>query len=307
MNSKEKLRSINPEFVEYYENIDSSDEFFTYTDRFLRKCIRINTLKMDESSLVAVLTERYRIEKIPFVDFGYYIDHTSPGNTPEHQLGYYFVQESVSMIPPMVLGPEPGETVLDMAAAPGGKTTQIAQYMKNKGCIIANDLKPKRGNILSANIQRMGVTNTVVTIKDGRYFKRMQNKFDRVLVDAPCSNTGLIRKNYRFLKEWSYSKVLKMSELQKELIMAGYKALKPGGVLVYSTCTLEPEENEEVVDHLLSRTDAETEKIRINIRAKKPFTEFGGKEYDSGVKNCLRIHPQDNDTEGFFVAKVRKS
>ena len=178
--------------------------------------------------------------------------------------------------------------------------------MKNTGCIIANDIKAKRGNILSANLQRMGVTNTIVTIKDGRYFKRMKNKFDRVLVDAPCSNVGLIRRNYRFLKEWSYKNVRRLSKLQKELIMAGYEALKPDGVLVYSTCTLEPEENEEVISHLLDNTSAEIEETKLNIKTREPFTEFKGKIYDSRVKNCIRIHPQDNDTEGFFIAKVRK-
>ncbi len=307
MNPKEKLRSINPEFVKYYENVDPSDEFFQYTDMFLKKCIRVNTLKIDEKKLLSILSERYRIKKIPFAEFGYYIEHPSPGNTMEHKLGYFFVQESVSMIPPMLLEPEPGETILDIAAAPGGKTTHIAQYMENTGCIIANDIKAKRANVLSANIQRMGVTNTVVTVKDGRYFRRMKNRFDRVLIDAPCSNTGLIRKNYRFLKEWSYSRVSRMSKLQKELIMAGYVALKPGGVLVYSTCTLEPEENEEVIDHLLSNTNGETGKIKIDIKSRKPFTRFQDRVYDPGVRNCLRIHPQDNDTEGFFIAKVIKN
>jgi NOL1/NOP2/sun family putative RNA methylase len=210
------------------------------------------------------------------------------------------------MIPPIVLDLKPGLLVLDMAASPGAKTTQIAQYMGNEGCIIANDVKTKRLNILISNLQRCGVLIAKVTLMDGRTFKKYENTFDRILVDAPCSNTGMIRKNFKYAKIWRKKDVETLSKLQKELIMSAYKALKPGGILVYSTCSFDPAENEEVIDYLLSNTDAELEKINLNLKSHRPFTEFDRKNFDSRIKKCLRIHPQDNDTEAFFVAKVIK-
>ena len=210
------------------------------------------------------------------------------------------------MIPAVVMDLEPKMLTLDVAASPGAKTTQIAQYMENEGCIVANDVKFSRINILISNLQRCGVLIAKVTMKDGRFFKRYKDTFDAVLLDAPCSNVGMIRKNYKYLKLWKYKDVIGISKLQKSLILAAYTALKPGGVLVYSTCTLDPLENEEVVDYLISNTDAEIEKINLKIKSHKPILEFNGKEYSSEVRKCLRIHPQDNDTEGFFVAKIVK-
>ncbi len=146
------------------------------------------------------------------------------------------------MIPPVVLDPKPGELVLDMAAAPGGsKTGQIAQYMQNEGCIIANDPNRDRANVLIANLNRMGVLIARVTTRDGASFARFENTFDRVLLDAPCSSVGgMIRKSWRFLREWREKAVVKYMNVQKRLILAGYRALKPGGVMVYSTCTIDP-------------------------------------------------------------------
>jgi len=178
--------------------------------------------------------------------------------------------------------------------------------MRNEGCIVANDVKVDRLNILISNLQRCGVTIARVTMKDGRFFKRFKDTFDRVLLDAPCSNVGMIRKNFKYLKMWRLREVESLSRLQKELIMAGYAALKPGGILVYATCTLDPLENEEVVDHLLANTDAKLLDIDLPVNRHEPITEFEGKKYSEDVKKCLRIHPQDNDTEGFFVAKIFK-
>ncbi len=210
------------------------------------------------------------------------------------------------MIPPLLMELEPGQLVLDIAAAPGAKTTQIAQYMENEGCIVANDVKHSRINILISNLQKCGVLIAKVTEKDGRYFGRFENKFDAVLVDVPCSNVGMIRKSYRHIKLWKLKECFALSRLQKSLLMAAYKAVKPGGVVVYSTCTVDPVENEEVLDYILRNTNAEIEDIKLPIRRRKPILEFEGKEYYEEVRKCLRIHPQDNDSEAFFVAKLRK-
>lgn len=304
-NIREAFRKINPEFYERIMKIDGSDDFFRYMVKPLRVSIRVNTLKAKvedvERNLEEIITG-----KVPWCDEGFYISVDIFSKLPEHQLGIIFSQEAASMIPPVVMDVEPSMTVLDIAAAPGAKATQIAQYMQNEGCLLANDVKQSRVNILISNLQKCGVVIAKVTVKDGRFFGKFREKFDAVLVDAPCSNMGMIRKNYRNIRLWMLRECYGLSKLQKSLLMAAYKAVKRGGVVVYSTCTLEPMENEEVVDYLLRNSDAEVERINLPIKSVKPFTKFDGKEFLQEVKECLRIHPQNNDTEGFFVAKLRK-
>lgn len=297
---------INPEFFRKYEEIDDSEDFYHYMSLPLRQSFRVNTLKAEIDEVVERLGEEFDLEKIPWVKEGFFVYGDGITKSPEFSLGLIFMQEASSMIPPVVLEPEENMLVLDMAASPGAKTTQISAYMKNTGCIIANDVKYSRLNILISNIQKFGAINVRVTMKDGRFFGRFRDRFDRVLLDAPCSNVGMIRKNYKYLKLWRQKEVEALSRLQKELILSAYRALKPGGFLVYSTCTLDPEENEEVIDFLLSNTDAKLEKIDLPLKSHRPITEFRGKVYSDEVKKCLRIHPQDNNTEGFFVAKVVK-
>jgi len=303
---KEEFKKINPGFVERYEKIDDSDDFYRFMAKPLRASIRVNTLKASVEEVVESLGERFELEQIPWCKEGFFINAEKVGGTIEHQLGLIFSQEASAMIPAVALEVKPGMLVLDMAAAPGGKTTQIAQYMRNEGCIIANDVKVDRLNILISNLQRCGVTIARVTMKDGRFFRRFKDTFDRVLLDAPCSNVGMIRKNFKYLKMWRLKEVEALSRLQKELILAGYASLKPGGILVYATCTLDPLENEEVIDHLLMNTDAEVVEIDLPVKAHRPITKFEDREYSREVLKCLRIHPQDNDTEGFFIAKIVK-
>jgi len=302
---REKFRIINPELYERLEKIDGSDEFYRYMVKPIRISIRVNTLKAEIDDVVERL-QNLILGRVPWCREGFFLSTDEFSRIPEHQLGVIFSQEAASMIPPVVMQVKPGMKVLDIAAAPGAKTTQIAQYMNKEGCIVANDVKHSRINILISNLQRCGVLIARVTEKDGRFFGRMAEKFDAVLVDAPCSNMGMIRKNYKNIRLWKLRECYGLSKLQKGLLMAAYKAVKPGGIVVYSTCTLEPAENEEVVDYLLRNTDAEIEDIDIPVNRTKPFTEFDGKKYVEEVRKCLRIHPQDNDTEAFFVAKFRK-
>ncbi|MCC6027628.1 MAG: NOL1/NOP2/sun family putative RNA methylase [Archaeoglobus sp.] len=299
------LKEINPELYERLKLIDPSEEIFDFLEKPLRKSVRINTLKARTEYVIGRL--KILEDRVPWCNEGFYVNVKDFSSIPEHHLGIIFPQSAVSMIPPVIMELEPGIKVLDMCAAPGAKTTQIAQYMENEGCIVANDVKKERINILISNLQKCGVLIAKVTMMDGRKFAKFENQFDAVLVDAPCSNIGMIRKNYRYAKLWSLKLSLNLSKIQKELILAGYKALKPGGILVYSTCTLEPLENEAVVDYLLRNTNAEIEKINLPIRAIEGFKKFGDLEFLDEVRKCLRIHPQLNDTEGFFVAKLIKS
>ena len=211
------------------------------------------------------------------------------------------------MIPPLALNAKPDDVVLDMCAAPGSKTTQIASMMKNKGILITNDYQIERLKPLSINMQRCGVANSIMTLMHGHQFKRSGLQFDKILVDAPCSGTGTVRKSFKTLKIWNPNMIKRLSGTQKQLLQTGFDLLKEDGTLVYSTCSLEPEENEAVVSWLLeNNSNAKTEKFNINLNKSKPITEFNSIKYHEGVKNCLRIWPQNNNTDGFFVCRIKK-
>jgi NOL1/NOP2/sun family putative RNA methylase len=214
------------------------------------------------------------------------------------------------MLPAIVMEPKPDEKVLDMAAAPGSKTTQIAQMMENSGLIVANDLSMKRINSLIDNIERLGVANTVVTKYAGQKLGYLTpNYFDKVLLDTPCSLEGTIRNTPQVLIDWKETTIKRLSKLQKGLINSAFKCLKKGGTLVYSTCTFAPEENEAVIDYLLKKNpDAVCEPIKTNgLKTRPAVLNWGENNFNENIKNALRIYPQDNDTEGFFVAKIRRS
>jgi|FLOH01.1.fsa_nt_gi tRNA (cytosine49-C5)-methyltransferase len=299
-------------FVKRYKNLlgDRYDKFMEYSFAYIRKTIRINTLKSSISQVKESLSKEWNLMPVPWCEEGFWIEYRDEkrfdiGNTPEHQLGMIYVQDAASMIPPIVLNPEPGDSVLDMCAAPGSKTTQLAQYMKNQGVLIANDSNGKRLAALGINMTRCGVSNAIITQQQGNYYRQLD--FDKVLVDAPCSATGTIRRSLKALTMWSPGIVRKMAGIQRQLIQAGFMALKPGGTMVYSTCTQEPEENEANVSFLLEKfPDAKLEEIKLNIKRSDAVLEFEGQKFNPEVKKCLRIYPQDNDTEGFFVAKIMK-
>jgi len=177
--------------------------------------------------------------------------------------------------------------------------------MENNGVLVCNDYKGSRLRPLGLNLQRAGVTNSIITLMKGQNFKDL--KFDKILVDAPCSGTGTIRKSLKTLTMWNPDVVKRLSLVQKNLIETGINMLKEDGTLVYSTCSQEPHENEAVIDFLLNKFDVRLEEIKIDLNRSKPILEFDGDEYDSEVKKSLRIWPQDNDTEGFFVAKIKKA
>ena len=299
-------------FIERYSKLTNWDDFRQCSLSFLRRSIRVNTLKMHVSELKERLEKNWDLEQIPWCKEGFWIEHSKKerrdvGNLIEHSLGYFYLQEAASMIPPIVLNPKPHDFVLDIAASPGSKTTQIAQYMQNKGILIANDYTYERMKPLSINLQRCGVTNAIITLMEGQWFKKSGIEFDKVLVDAPCSGTGTIRKSLKTIGIWNPDMIKRLSITKKQLIETGFNLLKGNGTLVYSTCSLEPEENEEVVDFLLKKYEnAKLEEINLKLKKSPVILEFENKKYNEEIKKCLRIWPQDNDTEGFFVAKVIK-
>ena len=309
MPNSEKIE-FKDSFIERYSQLTDWDSFKEISLSFLRRSIRVNTLKCDVKTVKNRLESiGWELKQIPWCKEGFWVEHKEGrrdiGNNFEHALGYFYVQEAVSMIPPIALQPKPGEIVLDMCASPGSKSSQIAAMMENKGILIANDYKGMRLAPLGMNLQRVGATNVITTLMEGRFFKDME--FDKILVDAPCSGTGTVRKSLKTLRMWNPNMIKRLSGIQKQLIQTAFDNLKKGGVMVYSTCSLEPEEDEEVVSTLLENNeDADLMDIEIDIKRGKPITEFEGKTYDPRVKKCLRLWPQDNDTEGFFVTKIKK-
>jgi tRNA (cytosine49-C5)-methyltransferase len=303
---------LKSSFVEHYKELlgKDYDKFMGISFTYLNKSIRVNTLKIAVDALKARIEGSWVLKQVPWCREGFWIsgERTDIGNMPEHGLGYFYVQEAASMIPPVALAPEPGEVVLDMCASPGSKTTQIAAMMKNEGLLIANDISGDRMKPLGINLQMAGVTNAIITLSKGHKFKTLPGAFDRILVDAPCSGTGTIRKSLKTVQIWNPFMVKRLAGTQKILIDTAFDILKPGGTMTYSTCSVEPEENEGVVDSLLRKhKNAEIEPINIDIKRSPTFTSYSGEEYSSEVKKCLRIWPFDNDTEGFFVAKIKKA
>ena len=298
------------DFIERYSLLTNWKKFEEYSLSFLRRSIRINTLMTTVKQTQKSIEDKgWKLQQIPWCKEGFWIEHDERrdvGNLLEYHLGKIYVQEAASMIPPLVLQPKPGDIVLDMAASPGSKTTQMAMMMENEGLLIANDYKGSRLQSLGINLQRSLVTNTVITLMRGQGIKEMQ--FDKILLDAPCSGTGTIRKSLKTIGIWNAGMITKLAKQQKELIETAFKLLKPGGEMVYSTCSLEPEENEGVVSYLLEyHEDAEIVKVKLpGLKISKPVLTFKKEKYNPQVKNVIRIWPQDNDTEGFFVAKIRK-
>ncbi|PIN76563.1 tRNA methyltransferase [Candidatus Woesearchaeota archaeon CG10_big_fil_rev_8_21_14_0_10_36_11] len=297
-------------FIERYAQLTNWDEFKKYSLSFLRRSIRINTLITTvKETTTSIKAKGWILEQVPWCKEGFWISHPDRkdvGNLLEHHLGKIYVQEAASMIPPVVLRPQPGDIVLDMCASPGSKTTQMAAMMNNKGILIANDYKGQRLQSLGINVQRSGVTNTIITLMHGKRFYEFQ--FDKILVDAPCSGTGTIRKSLKTITIWNAGMITKLAKQQVELLVNAFNNLKPGGELVYSTCSVEPEENEGVIHTLLERFDtAEVVQVMLEgLNTSKPITGFKKVTYNKQVQKCVRIWPQDNDTEGFFVCKIRK-
>ncbi|MCK4670133.1 MAG: NOL1/NOP2/sun family putative RNA methylase [Nanoarchaeota archaeon] len=302
---------FKPKFVDRYSALTDWKTFEKISMEYLRRSIRVNTLKISVAELKKRM-KNWNLKQVMWCKEGFWIEHKEGrrdiGNTIEHSLGYIYVQEAASMIPPLALGAKPGERVLDMCAAPGSKTTEIAAMMKNKGLIVANDISSDRMKSLGINMERCGITNAIITRMKGQQFKDKGLMFDRILVDAPCSGTGTIRKSYKTVRIWNPIMVKRLAGMQKQLVETAYLLLKPSGTMVYSTCSCEPEENEGIVSHVLNKfKDMRMQNILLDIKRSPPVLEFEGEKYHPDVRKCLRIWPQDNDTEGFFVAKFKKS
>jgi NOL1/NOP2/sun family putative RNA methylase len=298
------------QFLQRYSGIiPDFDAFLVSMATPVPTCIRLNPLKAEPERILSRLRE-LELMQLPWYELGYRLRYReSLGNRLEHFMGLFYVQEAASMLPPLVLDPQPGERILDVAAAPGSKTTQIAQMMNNTGIIVANDNNRRRIRGLTGNIDRAGALNVAVTCQPGQVFgKFLPGYFDRILLDAPCSAEGTIRKSLSALDVWSESSIERLARIQIGLLIAAYRALKPGGVMVYSTCTFAPEENEGALSYFFNRMpDARSEPVMLaGLKTRPPLASWREETYHTEVSRAVRVLPQDNDTEGFFLCRIRK-
>ncbi len=285
-------------------------DFINACRRPLRKSIRVNTLKMSVAQFKQHAEHKgWQLTPIPWCDEGFWLERPAAeeqalalGNTDLHLSGAMYVQEASSMLPPVALKPsvKHSDTVLDMASAPGSKTSQLAAIMNNQGVLVANELSSSRLKVLSATLKRMGVGNCALSHFDGVIFGNyMFECFDSILLDAPCSGEGTVRKDADALKNWSIESNIAIAQVQKALIKSAFYALKPGGTLVYSTCTLTPLENQHVCDALINE-------FGDYITAEPLDKLFAGAEKATTREGYLHVWPQTFDSEGFFIAKFKK-
>ena len=261
------------------------DDFLYSYDNNRFQALRFNTLKVQSPE------ERMRIlkvlgissdKRVSWADEAYYFDeNVRPGKHPYHEMGLYYIQEPSAMSAAALLAPKPGMRVLDLCAAPGGKSTQLATYLGDRGLLVSNEINTQRSRILSQNIERMGIKNAIVTNEDSFVLaSHFPGFFNAIQVDAPCSGEGMFRKLPEAIEQWSMENVAICATRQKEILDNAAVMLKPGGVIVYSTCTFSKEENEDVIEYFLERHP------------------------DFTLEEMERFWPHKVDGEGHFVAKL---
>jgi NOL1/NOP2/sun family putative RNA methylase len=286
-------------FIQYVPDVE---QFLEKMENTPTRYIRVNTLKTDASSLrrrlevkgfelgETVLSEVLTVKKAPM----------SAGATTEYMLGHYYLQDLSSCMAVEALDIHQGQQVLDMAAAPGGKTTFMAQRMQNTGSIIALETSEKRARSMAFNLARLGVFNSCVCKMDGLDAGKL-GKFDRVLLDAPCSCEGVIAKDPSRKTSHAPEDVDYCSARQEKMLESAMRVAKPGGIVVYSTCSFAPEENESVVEAVVEKLGVTVEPFGHGIAG---LDSFGNKKFKNG-RNARRFYPHLHDTTGFFVARIR--
>ena len=266
--------------MEFFESLKTylSDEEIARLEQSLNQenlhAVLFNPKKMSDEQFLSLFPN---VKKHPIVEhaFLYKKEEYDLGKSVYHTLGCFYLQEPSAMVPAFLLNAQEDELILDMCAAPGGKTIQTSFLMKDTGLIISNDLSRSRASIIVENEERLGLGNIIVTSNNlDLIYNSLKDKFDRIILDAPCSGSGMFRKEEKMRQDWSYNKVLKFSDTQKQLIMDAYTMLKPGGTLCYSTCSFSEEEDEQVIEYLLQNSDAIVQKMDhelFYINKKKPL------------------------------------
>ncbi len=282
---------------------DEFEDYLSSLDRPRAVALRFNPLKADAFPQLPFVEE-----PVPWAAYGSYYDpQARPGLHVWHESGLYYLQEASAMAPVPLLDPQPGELILDLCAAPGGKTTQIAALMEGRGLLVCNEINPKRAKILARNIERMAVPNALVLNHHPRDLERhFTGCFDKILVDAPCSGEGMFRKEEAAVTDWSPETVRMCAERQGQILETAAKLLRPGGRLVYSTCTFAPEEDEGAVCAFL-KNHPEFSIEAADAPALSPGrADFVG-EPAEGIENTFRLWPHHQKGEGHYAAVLRKA
>ena len=270
--------------------------------------LRVNTIKYNIEDLIAVLKkENIEFEKVEWYENALIIKNVNERKLQELEIyknGYIYVQSLSSMIPPLVLNPKRGDKVLDLTAAPGSKTTQMSAMMENEGYILANELDTIRCQRLKYNVDMQGASIVEINNANGEIIgEKYPNTFDKILLDVPCSGEGRFEiEDEKTYKNWSTKQVEELSQVQRKLFNSAIKALKPGGEMVYSTCTLNTKENEEILNWGLKNFKIRIEDIDLKL---KNTTKGITKGFDNSLKKAVRVLPNKYQ-EGFFVAKIIK-
>ena len=285
-------------FVDRYEQLS-----WKFEDAKPRQAIRINTTNAKGKNLEERLqTSGVQLDKVPFLETGYWVrsSKVSVGATAEYLLGLYSIQEAASQIPATLFTDFKDKTVLDACAAPGGKTVQLADLMSNTGALVALDVKKQRLVALVNHLERCQVTNAVVYNLDARQASRLKLKFDRILLDVPCS--GNFAADGYWFERRTLADVERNAKLQREMLAEAAACLRSDGEIVYSTCSLEPEENEVNIDWAIKHLNLQVEEV--DCYGQKGLTKVFGSQLDGSVACCRRIWPAE--TQGFFVCKLKK-
>jgi 16S rRNA (cytosine1407-C5)-methyltransferase len=291
---------------------DAAGKYSDFVDEEPAKYIRVNERKIDRESLAIRLEDTYGIKtnpiKYPSNALKILDGFDYAGSTFEIAFGFYYMQALTSMLPPLILTPAKEDLVLDLCSAPGSKTTQIAELMDNKGVLVVNELEMDRIKALVFNLDKMNFLNYGVVNQRGEILSKYYNSyFDKILVDAPCSGLGIIQKKNEVGKWWSLERVNNLCEIQNKLLVSAIKMLKVSGELVYSTCSLTPEENELIINRILEKYPVDVEYVDMPIKHHKGLTEYQGVQLDNRLNKAIRIFPWEVDSDGFFLIKLKKT
>jgi tRNA (cytosine49-C5)-methyltransferase len=298
-------------FEWYREIIPDYQGFLESVMRPMPVHLRINSLKTEPLKLLSMLRSKNIYLKASLEGNSCFLEAPllkSPGNLMEYLIGYIHPQALTSCLASVALSPEPSSYVLDMCAAPGGKTSHLAQVMNNSGLIVANEPYHTRHIPLVHTLSRLGVLNAVLTSYQAQEFP-LNQQFDYVLADVPCTGEGRIRYAGNTGDEARRSKIMRrqnLSEIQKKIILRGCDLLKPGGEMLYSTCTYNPEENESIVNFLLQNREATLLPIQVGFDYEQGLTQWRDEKYDKQLERTARFYPHRINSVGFFMARIRK-
>lgn len=303
------------ENISQYISQNFGDEFLESYNRFVgaefSPYIRISPINTTEEKLVEALKPYgIRLEKVPNVPYAYRVlsGIDVVGKTIEHALGHYYIQSLSSMIPPHVVAPEENDKVLDMCAAPGSKSTQLVELMNNNGTLYVNEPNPSRIKSLVFNIDKIGAVNTGILRYKGEIMSKIfPAYFDKILVDAPCSGLGILQKHGEVSDWWKREHAERLSSQQLKLLVSAIKMAKPGGTIVYSTCTLTLEENEMILNTVLKKYPVELVDIELPLKSHAAHTSFREQELNENINKAHRLIPWEINSEGFFVSKLVKT